>query len=465
MIKIRASVEVLSQDEIEIIHKSTLRILENVGVKVPNAECLDMCEKAGAIVDRDTCVVKIPSRVMEEVLTEVKKNAGGAKIDDYVQNLKGNISTQVFIVDYMTQTRRYGKMDDVIKGIVLTDRLENISSSSAVVVPHDVPHNMSDILCHQAIYTYSTKPGGTYILSPVSAKYIIQMADAMGLPSGYFLETVSPLQFTKESLEMALVYVKQGKHIGIGPMVVGGSTGPVTLAGTVTLQNAEILASIFIIFTINRDYGNYGSYNHTMDLRTTLCSFGSPNQAILGMAAAQLGRHYGLSVASNSALTDALLPDFQGGFEKAVSGVFSCLAGAGNVGAQGIVGADQGISFEQLVIDNEWLDAYNYILRGIEVNENTVAADIIESVGIGGNFISEEHTAEYMRDNYWVSHLFNRDNWEGWCAKGSKQVLDWAHEYVLSTFNRHYPPQPVIEQSKLDEINYIVKCAEEELSK
>jgi len=90
-----------------------------------------------------------------------------------------------------------------------------------------------------------------------------------------------------------------------------------------------------------------------MDMRHSLCSFGSPNQVLLGLASIQLGHHYGFDVTVNSALTDACLPDFQGGFEKGTSAIVALLAGADGIGAQGIVGADQGTSFEQLVIDNE----------------------------------------------------------------------------------------------------------------
>lgn len=466
---IRAKVEVLSQDEIQAIHKSTLKILENTGIKIPNAECLEMCAKIGARVDKDSQVVKIPAVLMEELLARVKAEELNKKPnenkEDKIEKLTGGISTQIFIVDYKTCIRRYGLLDDVMKGIALIDHLDNIPASSSVVIPSDVPYNMTDVVSHQMIYGYSKKPGGTYILSPASAKYILQMAKVIGRNVSYLLETVSPLQFRKESLEMALVFAEMGQPLHMGPMVIGGATGPVTLAGTITLQNTEILASMLIIYALTDKFTRYGGACHTMDLRTMLCSFGSPNQALLGMASVQMARFYGYKTGSNSGLTDSLIPDFQGGFEKAANAIFSCLAGATNVGCQGIVGADQGISMEQMVIDNEWLDEYNYILNGIEVNEDTIAADLIESVGIGGNYISEEHTAMYMRDNYWNSRLFNRDSWDSWQTGGSRDLLDKAHEFVESVVGDYKNPEPAIDRSKFDEIDYIVKCADKELAR
>lgn len=463
MRKLIHNVEVLSSNEVEMIHKATLKILEQIGIKVPNDECLDMCQKYGAKVDKASSTVKIPAGLMEEILDKVRRE----KLLEEKENegLKGEISTQIYMIDYETKTRRYGVLDDVMKGIALVEHLNNIKQANAVVIPHDVPSNMTDVESYRLIFSYSTKPGRTYILSAVSAKYIAEMAKVMGRKETYLLETVSPLQFRKESLETALVFVKSGQMVKMGPMVIAGATGPMTLAGTLTLQNAECLASLFLIHVLTGQFGAYCAGGHSIDLKTMLCSFGSPNQALLGIATAQMGRFYGMKVRTNSGLTDALMPDFQAGFEKGVNAVFSCLAGTVDVGCQGIVGADQGFSMEQLVLDNEWLDFYNFIHKGIEVTEDAIGLDVIEQVGIGGNFISEEHTVKYMKDNYWKPVTFNRECWDYWIAEGSKSILDKAHEVVQSAVAGYKSIEPVIGQSKFEEINYIAKAAREELAR
>ena len=464
----RSKVEVLSQDEIELIHKESLRILENVGVSVPSDEYLDACEKAGAKVERSTSTVKIPSKLMEILMLEhIKADSLSQESDDgRVKPLTGGISTQIFMYDYKTQTRRYGVLDDIKKGIALSEHLDNIPAAGAVVVPHDVPHNMTDIISYQTLYSYSSKPGATYILSPVSAKYIIEMAKLMGKELSYGLKVISPLQFRKESLEMSLIFARQGYNLSVGPMVVGGATGPVTVAGILTLQNAENLAGIFLIYALTGKLcRSYSGYCHSMDLRTTLCSFGSPNQTFFGIAAAQIARFYGLRPGSNSGITDALLPDFQAGFEKAVSIAFSCLAGSMGIGAQGIAGADQGMSMEQLVIDNEWLSFYNYIINGFEVSMETIGTDVISSVGIGGVFTAEEHTIRHMRSSYWESRIFGRLGYDALQSRGFTGILDRAHDFVKDAIARSYPKEPVIPQSRHDELNYLVKCAEEEMKR
>lgn len=465
MNRIFSDIKVLSEEEIEKIHKGTLRLLENVGLKVPNSECLDICERFGAWVDRESSVVRIPKRLMEEVLAKVKKEKDENEKEGEPQKLVGRITTQVFIVDYKTKTRRYGLMRDVMDGILLAEHLDNMEKANAVVVPSDVPNRLTDVMSYKMIYTYSKRPGGTYILSNTSAKYIIEMAKVMGKTESYLLETVTPLQFRDESLEMALTFAKAGQQLRMGPMVIAGASAPVTMAGTLLLQNAEVLGSLVMIYVLTNEFGGYNAPCHSMDLRTMLCSFGSPNQALLGIATAQMGRYYGLKPGSNSGLTDSCTPDFQAGFEKGVNGVFSLLAGNVQFGSQGIVGADQGVSLEQLVIDNEWIDFYNFVKKGFVVSDETMAVDLVERIGIGGNFLADEHTVEHMRDYYWKPRIFNRHSWENWVQNGGGDILDKAHEYVNSILKGRGSMEPVISASRLEEINYIAKCAEEELVK
>jgi trimethylamine--corrinoid protein Co-methyltransferase len=191
--------------------------------------------------------------------------------------------------------------------------------------------------------------------------------------------------------------------------------------------------------------GSWSGSAHTLDMRSALCSFGSPNQVLLGLAAIQLGHYYGFQVSVNSALTDACLPDFQGGFEKGMSAIVALLAGADSIGAQGIVGADQGTSFEQLVIDDEWAGAIEHIFRlGVEVTEETLAVDVIRQVGIGGSYLTQEHTVRNMRDTYWPATIYNQKSWDAWRAEGGKDIYARAHDKVETILSEHYPPEPLL---------------------
>jgi trimethylamine--corrinoid protein Co-methyltransferase len=259
--------------------------------------------------------------------------------------------------------------------------------------------------------------------------------------------------------------LRAGQLLYIGSMVMGGATGPSTRAGTVTLHNAELLASLFLIFALTGGYrcGIYNSGPRSIDPRPMVCSFGSPNQALFGICLAQLGRFYGIRRVANVGLTDSLRPDFQGGLEKAASAVFGLLAGIETLGCQGLAGADQGFSFEQLVLGNEWMEFCSYVLNGVKVTEETVAADLIESVGIGGSFVAEEHTARHFRQGSFMSKLLNRQGWEGWSAEGHKDALARACEFVQATVGDRPALKPVCTREEFDELNRIARKAGAEL--
>jgi trimethylamine--corrinoid protein Co-methyltransferase len=245
---------------------------------------------------------------------------------------------------------------------------------------------------------------------------------------------------------------------------MGGATGPITLAGTVTLHNAELLAALFVVQALSQHFPSdiYNSGPHSIDPVSMLCSFGSPNQALFGICMAQLGRYYRIKCVANVGLSDALIPDFQCGIEKAVTAAYSVMAGIQTLGCQGIVGSDQGFSFEQIVLDNEWLGYCNYILRGVEVTEETIAADLIESIGIAGNFLEEEHTALHLRESFFKSHLFRRQGWDAWISGGAKDVLDRAHELVEQMTQHYQDALPVCTPAEWDELCRIVATANSE---
>ncbi len=457
MRKINSKIEVLSQPEIEMIHSRSLRILEQVGMKVPNEEILDLCHGLGCTVDKKEQVLKIPAALIEKTIAKNKKRR---EPEDFVpQQLRGDISTQIFLVDLIKQERRLGLKDDILKGIMLVEKLDYIRAANSVVIPSDVPSALAEIESFKMIYSYSNKPGGTYVLTPFSAKYVLPMADAMGLKHTYLFETISPLTFQKETLEIGLLYAKHGHPMRCGPLPMAGATSPMSIAGTVVLSNAEVLGALFLISALTENLSHYGAFAHSIDLRTMLCSFGSPNQALLGMALAQMSRFYELEALTNSGLSDAMLPDFQSGFEKGATAIMAHLSGSTDIGCQGIVGADQGFSFEQLVIDNEWLNYYNYILKGFEVTDESIGLDMIKRVGIGGNFMAEEHTLKYMYDSYWRSDLFKRDTWEQWVTSGKKDILANAHEYVVQAVAGYRSAPPVIDGSKLNALDEIAEQA------
>ncbi len=462
---IRSLVEVLDEQEVALIHHGALRIIERIGLRLPNQECLKACQSSGAQIDWDRQIFTVTEKTMEEFLNRLRSSMPQPTHGGELKELHGYISPQVYYVDYAAKTRRPGLMEDNLKGIAVLERLDQIMGCGSIVVPSEVPPYLSDILTFQLMFKYCRQGGGTYVLSPTSARYVIEILKIFGRKSGYLFATVSPLQFSKEHIDIAMVFLKAGMGLGIGPMPIGGISAPVTIAGTITLSIAEALASLFIVYALTGQFAAFAVSGHSLDLRSMLCSFGSPNQALFGIATAQMARYYGFADTwTNSGLTDALLPDFQGGMEKGLTAAFSLLGGTTNIGCQGIVGADQGISLEQLVLDNEWIAALNHVVAGFEVNTETIGLDVIEEVGIGGSFINQDHTVDHMRQSYWVSNLFNRQSWDGWEARGSQSAFERAHDFVQECLKTNYPKEPVISSSQAAQLDEIVEAARTELT-
>ncbi len=463
MKRIKSDIQVLSEKEMVLLFDNSLKVLDTMGIKVPNDEVLDMCADLNCIIDKEKQVVKFPVAVMEQFVEKMRAENLNQH-DEFAAKLSGKISTQVSIVDYKTNTRRYGLHDDNLKAIALVQKLDNIGSCHAAVVPSDVPPDIADLISTVAIKKYSKKPGHTYIVTPIAAKYISQVNKVIGERTEYLLETISPLSFKQDTVDMALDIAKKGGRIAIAPMAMSSATAPTTISGTIVIQMSEILGSAFLVYMMTKEYPNFEASCHSVDLSTTLCSFGSPNQALFAATANQMARYCGMYSGSNSGLTDSLRPDFQGGFEKGITAVFNGLSGSMNIGCQGIVGADQGFSMEQLTIDNEWLGYYNYITEGFEVTQENIGYETIFDVGIQGNFLSEEHTVEHMKDNYWIGNLSNRDDWGNWNLKGAHSILDKAYQFVQEATANYKEMPLVIGQSEADELDEIVKAAYEEVN-
>lgn len=461
---VRARIEVLSEQDLERIHLATLTVLWKTGCRLPHRRILDRLEEAGAQVDRARAIAHLPEALVSDAMSALRQDAPSA--DEHWrqgilrgQRLRISPGNEATIVDYGALERRRGTTEDVLKGIALCNALSHVRSAMPLVTPGDCPAIMADVYGYYLCALYSAKPFGVYLMSPGAADAIMSLAQARYGPAarrpGYLLEPNGALSYDEISLELALRFVERGGSFHIGPMAMAGLDAPVTLAGTLVMQNAYNWIGNIVAYLWDTT-GSWGGGAHAVDMRSMLCSFGSPNQVLLGLGAAQLARWYGFHTSVNSALTDACTPDFQSGFEKGVSALTALLAGA-SFGAQGIVGADQGTSLEQLAIDNEWASYLDHVLsHGIPVDDATLAVSEIDQAGILGTHIASQHTVQHMRDTYWRSTLFNHEGYDAWAEKGGYDAYARAHQEVERILSEHYPPPLQVTESGRRELDDIM---------
>ncbi|MCJ7690081.1 MAG: trimethylamine methyltransferase family protein, partial [Clostridiaceae bacterium] len=162
---IKANIEVLDSLEEQRIHDASIDILGKVGIHMPEKNILTLFEAAGADVDRDTQIIKIPEELVLTVLEKIRDDSSNTTEHRAIPNLGITVTPQPFIADYPGKYRRYGTLNDVIKGIVITNRLRHLIFANPIVVPNDVPVPISDLYSYQALYMYSNNPGNAYINS------------------------------------------------------------------------------------------------------------------------------------------------------------------------------------------------------------------------------------------------------------------------------------------------------------
>jgi trimethylamine--corrinoid protein Co-methyltransferase len=471
-------VKVLNQGQIQAIHSTSLQILKKVGVKIPHPKILNLLNKIGAKVDENTQTVRFAPELVQECIDKSTK-----QYTLYGRNKEKKINfgsgDKIFLsspgqyswVDKDGKQRRSPKLEDARDAIKMGDALENINWVGAMAVSTDIPAPIRDVVLTAELIKGTSKPCWTWVGSGKSVKFVLEIYELISggkkqmhsfPPVQAFVEPISPLRYSKEGLEILMEFCKYGLPVCSGPMATAGSTGPITLAGNIAQENAEILSTVVIAQSINPGCAFcYGGIPHSMDPRTIGISFGSPELILMAIAMAQMARFYGFPLYVNTGLTDSKLCDTQSGLEKGIALLLGILSGADTFGHLGICGADQAASLHQLVVDNEIISYIKRLLKGFCVDEDTLALEVIERIGIGGNFLTDEHTLTYLREEIWVPQLLNRNNWDQWWSLGHNSLSEMAWEkknYLLST-HQHPPLDYNLER----EIDSIVKAAKREL--
>ena len=461
--------KIITDAEVDRIHETSLAILEEVGVRFPNQRILELFVEAGARVDFDTQRVRIPAALIETALRTLPKDFsaippdGGSPIQMGDGNLKLSMDCTDQIVDLRRNVKLRGTEQDVLKGIMVANALDNVRLATGYCLPYDIPQYAGDVVGYQLLFTYSKKAVANWIYSSRSADYVIEMAKIVAGGTEalmrkklltYFAEPISPLQYAPHTLDIMLKMAAYECPIYLGPMVTTGGSGPVTLAGTLALHNAEMLQGLALIYLLNpKQPVIYSCHAHTLDMRRGIIQYGAPEQSLLACAASQLARKYGLAVCGNVMLTDSNLADYQAGFEAGATASYALAAGWDMLGFMGfgtigVVGTGVGHSLELVIIQDEAVSYLKRILASFEVSDDTLALNLIKEVGIGGNFLAEPHTAEHMRRELWnPKGIFTREDYQDWADSGARSVLDRAAE-KLEDILKTYPPEPVLSSDK-----------------
>ena len=495
MTQLYNNIRVFTEEELYQIHNTSLDILEEPGIKIDHLDALKLLDNSGADVSYRDKVVKIPREITEEVMKKTHGETwelhgkehnvpiGGKEI--IFTTYGGRIRNpqivcmdgcNAFILDLGKKERRIANANDVVNSIRLADAMNNISVVSPVVSDQTLRPEVRTVHAAADLLKNTTKPGGTEVWNPKEAEYIIRIAEVFAGGKEElrkkpvlttYVEVNSPLLYSERTVDLILKYVKEGLPIGFGSMPITGLTGPCTLAGDLALANAEIWTGITIAKFIDSEArvqvgAGMGPDPTTYDMKAGAYVYAGPERTLLYVGKIQLlTEFYNIPVGTSGFKTDAKLPSFQAGYEKLMTGLMPILAGATEIGNIGYLDHTLMYSYEQTVIDNEMVDMIRRLLRGIEVNKDTLALETIREIGVQGNFLMSKHTARYARKEFWYPELGDRLYWDTWKRGGAREVVDRAKEKVEEILKVHHP-QP-LDKDVETQIDAIVKEAEKNL--
>lgn len=434
--------QTLTRAELTKIHDAAMEILQHIGVKFDDDEAHDIFKKAGLKVDGKTvffpekeiqqAIASAPSHFHLAARNPAKSVAIGEQ--DFVL-APGYGAPFVITPDGFQREALMADYENFCR-LVQTSRVINMNGY-LMVMPADVAPATAHLDMLYANIVFCDKP---FMGSPVSrsaAQDCLNMAAIVWggkeklqqMPVTVSLITpLSPLQYTAEMTGAVIELARYNQACIFGDLILAGSSGPVSLAGVLAQQTAELLAGVALTQLVRPGAPVIvGGTSSIMDMRTGSLAMGAPELTRLTAAMIQIARFYNLPVRAGCALTDAHVPDAQAGFESAL-GIYTAVRNGTNfiLHAAGILGSYEAMSFEKFLIDEELCSLVLECLKPLEITTASIDLDLIKEIGIGGNYLTHPKTLQQCRTAFFLTYLVNRQGYEDWRADGARTVNEKA---------------------------------------
>ncbi|MDW7674331.1 MAG: trimethylamine methyltransferase family protein [Bacillota bacterium] len=459
----------VSEAQIEELHFATLEVLERTGIKVQHQGALKLLKDAGCKVQGER--VWIPNWLVEECIKLAPRkitlgNRNGKRVMSLEKNSTyfGPGSDLPFTIDHETGLRRKSSKRDVELASTLVDNLHNIDFMMSYAIASDCTEKVSDLHQFEAMVRNTVKPIVFTAHNAENTKAIIEMAAiAVG---GYenlsknplitlYSEPISPLVHTVDGVGKMFACFDHDIPVIYTPGVLAGATTPVTKAGCIVLMNAEALAGVVMAQLYKKGAPVIiGGGATPIDMKSTATLYGSPDAHMNYALMTLLSQYYQIPNFTEAGCVDAPVPDAQAGMEAGISLLLAQLSGANLVHDVGYLEGGLTGHLPFLAMCNDFIDAGRYMGRGTKIDRETMAVDVIDEVGPGGNYVTHEHTFKHFKTEVWQPTMFNRLFWQQWEEKGKKTINDYALERVKQILASEQQNQLVGE--KVAEINRVI---------
>lgn len=450
-----------------MIHDAVVEVLGEIGMKVQHDETLDLMRRAGCSVDDGT--VKVPQEALTRALQsaptaiEVFDRTGSPAMDlGDRRSYFGPGSDLLYTQEPGGRDRHRSVLEDVKRAARVAEALPNIDFIMSLATPSDVPPRRSYVLSVQAMMESSTKPivctadtcldlgamwemavavrGGEEPL--VARPYII-----------HYAEPVSPLTHPHGSLDKLLLCADRRIPVIYSPAPIAGSTAPMTIAGHVVQGLAECFFGL-VVHQARSEGAPFimGMGPAVLDMKTVECSYNAPEYYMSYACAIEMSHRYDLPSWGYAGHSDAQLPDGQATLEAGMITFLSAMAGANLCHDVGYLDFGRMGSLEMLVIGDEIIDQVRRVARGVPVDAEHLATDVIRNVGPGGHFLGEPHTRKHVRTTQWRPGLFSRLGYDAWRGEGANDLPARARDRLNQILESREPdPLPASIRAALQE--------------
>lgn len=453
----RPRLSVINDDQIQAIHQATLEVLERTGVEVTHPHALELFQGAGARINGKR--VHIPSWLVEDAIRKAPPRVvlgnrkGERKI--YLEGDKSWFGPSLDCIDYLdplTNERRRFISDDCQVTATVADALPNYDWVMTIGMADDQPADIADRVIAKQVFTYTEKPLVFCCKDTNSAKDIYEMALLIAGSKERFdhaptivqySEPISPLLYYDPAVDKIIYCAEHGIPLINFPAPQSGSTAPSTFAGEIVQASAESLSGLVLAQLVKPGAPFiYGAFATVMDMKTTIFSYGATEMSLMTAAMAQIAQFYKLPFFGTAGATDAKFPDAQAAAEVAFSCLSSALVGANLVHDAGSW-LDHGslASPAFMVLVNEILFMVKQYMKGLPVNDETLAIDLIDKIGPGGHYLYEDHTFENFK-NVWYPEVFDRSIYDIWMKEGAKNFEERLRDKTLKVMKHQPEPLP-----------------------
>jgi len=456
------ALQFLTDSETEAIHQATLRILWEVGVVLTHPEGREHLAGAGAMVHGDR--VRIPSDLVEWAIAQCPRQVTLRGRDGQTVTLGDgslswhNVGGARDVYDPRTGRRRPATVQDVRDSARLLDALDGVTAVTPFFTPQDVPGPLTSLAMYRHTLSCTTKPvHGPGVQTAEEVRQIARMASVVGPPEEMLtlgISPVSPLFFPDDVVGAILETARLGIPLGPLPCPIAGATAPLSLAGALAQQNAEVLASLVLAQLARPGLPVfYCGRLAMMEPRSGISVWGGVELGMASAATVQIGHRYGLPVNVYGFSTNSHTLDIQSGYERVLNAAIPALAGADELSGIGEMAAGVMGSYAQMVCDNEIARSVRRLLRGFAVDEDALAVEVVAAVMEGSrNFLGQRHTVRYLRaGEILMSRLAERRPWEEWERTGREGLAERAQAEAERILAEHeVPPLDPEQERELD---------------